>query len=559
MSDFVDPSSPDVTPLQAVPPLPGVTSLQVVSWNVASVNNNPFEYWITMKEHPAYNQLMIDVENFIEAPGDNDVEINTVFTDEMFTSLEARFTGAGWEEHKVKVRAYWERELRTRKIISGFMKDKSIGNKRLASMPDRYTNTIDVVGSPIPACRPTVINMYEGDLGTMSDWWKQWTQFMFETPLTVRTKKGPKTLKVYELLAPIESTKYPAITLDEEKISIPLQVVAIAIFDAILVHMLNVVSEPGVWQPIKRDIISSLVKNKVPEQLAILAKQYSGSDIICLQEVSASFVDEAKVFPPLSELYFVVSPANIDAARDQNSVILLSKTRFPEGSSGEITHLLASNFDEGVKSPVSDGDLLMVTATDSLGDKYVIASFHGDSAGLATIPVLKAMNKIIATTPALVGHNLIFGLDANTHEKGDKDKAGVEEFGTEYLKFGYSSNWGDVPIKDNYTTYKGRTYLQTQLNKACKNDDKTCFDKNPKDFILFDKKGWTVTSTLKDNTGNRAYTEGMPFPTLDWPSDHGLVWVELTKVLTGGRKTRRKHGRKTRRKRRRTHRGRGRK
>lgn len=49
-----------------------------------------------------------------------------------------------------------------------------LGSKRLASMPDRITNTINVVGSNEPVCRPTVINMYDGDLGSLEKWWKAW-------------------------------------------------------------------------------------------------------------------------------------------------------------------------------------------------------------------------------------------------------------------------------------------------------------------------------------------------------------------------------------------------
>ena len=47
--------------------------LRVVTWNVAAINNNPFEYWIT-HEDAAYNKLMADVESFIDAPGARDVK-----------------------------------------------------------------------------------------------------------------------------------------------------------------------------------------------------------------------------------------------------------------------------------------------------------------------------------------------------------------------------------------------------------------------------------------------------------------------------------------------------
>ena len=36
----------------------------------------------------------------------------------------------------------WQASFSQRKIISGFMKDRSLGEKRLASMPDRVTNTV---------------------------------------------------------------------------------------------------------------------------------------------------------------------------------------------------------------------------------------------------------------------------------------------------------------------------------------------------------------------------------------------------------------------------------
>jgi len=54
------------------------------------------------------------------------------------------------------------------------IQDTELGNKRLASMPDRITNTINVIGSDEFVFRPTVINMYEGDLGTLKKWWDAW-------------------------------------------------------------------------------------------------------------------------------------------------------------------------------------------------------------------------------------------------------------------------------------------------------------------------------------------------------------------------------------------------
>ena len=40
-------------------------SLGVVTWNVAAINNNPFEYWIT-HDDPAYDAMMKSVRLFVE-------------------------------------------------------------------------------------------------------------------------------------------------------------------------------------------------------------------------------------------------------------------------------------------------------------------------------------------------------------------------------------------------------------------------------------------------------------------------------------------------------------
>jgi len=276
----------------------------------------------------------------------------------------------------------------------------------------------------------------------------------------------------------------------------------------------------------KKTIVESLNKKKVPHTLDILNRQYGAYDVICLQEVSAAFVNSC-LESTLASTFHIVPPAVLDAKRDQNSVILLRKATFPSGSLGEITSDVSASFPPGEKVPVANGDILAIVTKDVSGKDYVIASFHGDTNGLATIPVVTAMVKALSSG-SLANHRLIFGLDANTYEKGDDTKQDVMEFGKAYVKLGLTSNFGDEPDRENYTTYNARTFLQPQLNKACKSAEKReCGDVNPKDFILFKKKDFTVVSTGKDNTGTGNYIENVPFPTLEWPSDHGLLSATL--------------------------------
>jgi len=496
--------------------------LSVTTWNVAAINNNPFEYWITMDDNPAYERLMMDVEKFIEEPGpEKDVSVSQVFTEDMYNRLESKMTSvAGWPS----VRTYWDTQYKNRKIVSEFLKDPLLGSKRLASMPDRITNTINVADSEQPVCRPTVINMYEGDLSTMDTWYSSWESFMFDEPLQIAIEGTTESQIPYQMLQPIKKAKYPDITDEEEAVSLPLQTMCGAIFDAILVHMMNTVSEPTVWQPLKSRMVESLNRKKVPNTLAILNNVYGESDVITLQEVSSAFIYMAAA-SELGKRYHVVAPGDIDSARDQNSVIFLKKETFPAGASSEISKLVEESFPAGVKVPVAKGDILAVTATDKDGLNYVIASFHGDTNGLATIPVVDAILVAMANNAKLSDHVLVFGLDANTYETGSpQKKQDVSEFGEFYRTKGLTSCWGDVPNPSNYTTFNARTFLQPQLNKACKSTEKRLYgDVNPKDFILFGKNHFEVVATMKDNTGKKKYVEDMAFPTLDFPSDHGVL------------------------------------
>ena len=140
-------------------------ALTVATWNVAAINNNPFEYWIH-SDDANYNTLMADVQKFISAPGEADVRVSKVFTDAMWEELKAKMKGVGWAGVD-DVDDLWQDDYRRRKIISGFLKDDVLSKKRLASMPDRVTTTIRSIDGKV--MRPTVINCYEKEFTTLAD------------------------------------------------------------------------------------------------------------------------------------------------------------------------------------------------------------------------------------------------------------------------------------------------------------------------------------------------------------------------------------------------------
>jgi len=509
------------------------TGLNVASWNVAAINNNPFEYWLTLDDNPAYDELMERVQSFVEEPGSDDLIVGKVITDRMVKQLFLRMR----KQRNFEMAAVdatenlWRTDFKKRTIVEGFLKDGMLGKKRLTSMPDRVTNTIPLKGGSF-AYRPTAINCYESSLDSKADWWVKWLDFMFDSQID--TIKAGLTVPV-AMFSRIPRAKYPLLTEEEERISIPLQTLCAAIFDGILIHMMGEIDQRmeavgdnsnSHWQDLRHDICESLNLKKNDKILEILAAEYMDRDVIFLQEVSGAFIMRAAQDSRVGSDFHVVAPLKRSNS-DQNSVILLSKERFPTGVMEDITMRLV--FEPGGKGQdngqkVAPGDVLVVHATDAFHNNFVLASFHGDTNGLQTKPVVHAVAKLVAAP-----EYLLFGLDANTYESGSAGvKQDMLEFVRDLRSIGFDSCWGANPNPRNYTTFNARTYLQSQLNKAsAKSEIREKGDVNPKDFILFKARTMIAKAVRKDNTGKRRYIENMVFPTLDFPSDHGILSADL--------------------------------
>jgi hypothetical protein len=122
-------------------------------------------------------------------------------------------------------------------------------------------------------------------------------------------------------------------------------------------------------------------------------------------------------------------------------------------------------------------------------------------------------------------------MDANTYTVPESDQYGVVQFAQYYTSKNLNSCYGPTPNAYNFTTFHARTHLQPQLNKAISFQEKDKKgDKNLKDFIIFFREDYKVISTTKDNTGDKIYVEGMVFPTLSFPSDHGITSTVLEEV-----------------------------
>ena len=497
------------------------TELSVSTWNVAAINNNPFEYWLTY-DSAEYGALMKGVEDFVESPK-KQVAVRDVFTPKMFEELTGLMAEAGMDADDVTVvERMWNEDLSGRDIVSDFLKDPLIGKKRLASMPDRTTNTATLEDGRTDY-RPTVINCFEQPMGSVAEWWDLWKRYMFSADGgSVRKAAAPYVAS----LRPIKRSKYPMVTEEEERVSLPLQTLALAIFDSILVHMITSVSRDG-WQEVRSTICASLNKRKAQRTLEILREHYRTRDVIFLQETASSFADRVRADERLGLHYFVVEPQDRDAGRDQNSILLLWKFTFRHFQ--EVTKRVVEAFDGD--SPVAPGDLLCVMATMHNGRQLLLCSFHGDTNGLASVPVVRAVKK---ASDRLGGeHRLVFGLDANTYKARREGVQNVLAFADAVRAAGLTSIYGDDVDEDFFTTFNARTYLQPQLNKAARAEEKAeKGDRNPKDFVLLSPGAFAVRSVWRDNKGDgRTYDDEMVFPTLSFPSDHGILSADLVPLL----------------------------
>ena len=425
------------------------SELSVVTWNIAAPNSNPFEFWATHGDSN-YNLLMATVHKCLEHPEEQDVQVSDVFTESMFQEFRKEIISNGLSNLDSLDQA-WTSDLKSRKIISEFLKDTSFGEKRLISMPDRISSSIKTsTGKEL--FRPSPITASLEPIDNVAMWWSLWKKYMFATAPVVR---GKLKESVFALLEPIPRTKYPALSDEEEAISIPLQALCMAIFDAIFTHLLQVVAS-STWQPLKRSLCKQLYENKAASCVAVLTTHYANADIIFIQEADEAFAARAGVC--LS--HEVLRPAGADGRRAQMSLVLARRGFFADGSARDVSEEAVRRVDPHC---VERGDLCAVeVAASDGGAKYLLASFHGDSAGRSTAPALAALDALHADV--FPGHILVVGLDANTSAAAGR--LGHDDMSALLAGRGLASCWSGRNLAELWTTFSARTSLQPQLHKA---------------------------------------------------------------------------------------------
>ena len=343
--------------------------------------------------------MMDSIHEWFTRPEMSDRMISSIFTENMYKTLRNEFAIQGIGNLD-KLDQIWYEDISNRNSISDFMTDISLGKKRLISMPERITSSIRTELGNV-TYRPSAITGSREELNTVEQWWSAWIKFMFSTPIRIRGTEHPN---VFSRLETIPRAKYPALTAQEEAMSIPLQALCLAVFDAILIHMLSTVA-PHSWQALKQSLHRALHEDKVAACVAVLRRRYADADVIFIQEASDAFA--AAAWADLGRL--VLRPPRADAKRSQVSLILVHRARFREDTARDLTdHVLA----HPACAAVDRADLCVAEILAADGRPHLLASFHGDSAGRSTPAVVAAVHSLARAR--FPDHVLVFGLDANT-------------------------------------------------------------------------------------------------------------------------------------------------
>lgn len=179
---------------------------------------------------------------------------------------------------------------------------------------------------------------------------------------------------------------------------------------------------------------------------------------------------------------------------------------------------------------VAGGDMVALTCEDKLGNTYFVVSYHGDTSGLGTPPVVTMVTQLRES--AHPDATLLFGLDANCYSHKPKKKLSIEEFVSGSAAIGLHTSWGDDPSTMPTTVMNARTFCQTQLNKAIRRaefvPENTAIDCNPKDHFLYFPTQLKCTESKVDNTGTGAVSPDAHDPTvimpgMTFPSDHAII------------------------------------
>lgn len=162
--------------------------LKVLSWNIAGINNNPWEYYVALDDD-RYNMLMSEIEGYLTKTGKS-VKVQQVLDqiDDQFLEKISNLLGDRCSDFSAMMSSETVSQHLSGSLCA-FLESKHFGNTRLISWPDRLLNTIDGEDEKEQSLyRPTAINYYPDRFQDASDWFQTWLSFMDTTGMGILEK-----------------------------------------------------------------------------------------------------------------------------------------------------------------------------------------------------------------------------------------------------------------------------------------------------------------------------------------------------------------------------------
>ncbi|KAF4675458.1 hypothetical protein FOL46_001396 [Perkinsus olseni] len=461
------------------------TPIKVATWNIGSVQTNPLEF--SDDSDHRFTHFLAEFQSTAEALEASGSTIGDIlceaFPFSVRSSLLGNYRVLGLPSPESSAEAF--DFLAKLRVWSGFLSSKNIGDSRIISWPDRFTN---VFGNG--RCRPSMISCYTEELSPSKAWLDSWIRFMADAHIpTLSVEK-------YNVASPYREN-YRAFS-----------VVGLAVFDSLLIAIAERTSVD--WRDMRLGRIKCVSQR--PQQLVNYIVQHllRAEDVIMLQEVSDDIqsrilsVDEA-------EGYELIAESNSSGAK-QRSVILIKKGCGLEIDVAASERVREAMRTEGERRGLASGDLSVAVVSTQNDHPLLLASFHGDTNGRLTIPTLKVLSSL--------GLPLLVGVDANCYANPTPGNLAVVDF----LKA--VTDTGLYHTQPLTTTRNLRTPLQAQSAKT------NVFDENPKDYILLTNAGMTIEKSSVDDGGSGGHS----LPNLRFPSDHAIVeaetvWSPMVRVL----------------------------
>lgn len=485
--------------------------ISVMSWNVASVNANPFEYWMK-KYSEIYDKFMTKIDKLLDTRQRGQSErqellnsdqlcdfkkIEDYFNNETINNIisEVKTTLNYNNDVYNQVLEYYNKNLKSVKIID-VLHNKLYVDSRMYSHPDKELSK----NTKNP--RPALTTTYEDStvFNDLNKWQKAWTKHVI-------TKKNIKAITDWP-----DQSKAPLIEGMTPEMRNILGVLFLFFYDAsfIIAKQLTKTSTAE-FNELRNDIIDNLVKSKTKNTCQIIHD--NNCDIVFLQEVGHDLKRLLK------------SQSKFKIYDSKETCILIHRNINDHVTNVElINNLFNEKFDIcALRCKINNYD-------------YVLASFHADGKGKQTPIFLNKLSNILTDSNLLIA-----GMDANC-VWNDYGKAPDNVKINEILEIFENENFINAVKFENIsdktkraiynTTNKARTFFQAQTDKAVSIDEvDENSDKNPKDHIFvkdLQVLKWSKMPYGKDPMLlNGPMLSNGPMPSKEFPSDHAIIEADI--------------------------------